>query len=126
MEEVPKITSDNILRHEEEVRYHMENGTITTWLEEQLSNLNNVNPILYQYIMEHSQKFAMGAVTMLRDPQSIAISMALEQVILINMIGKSHMENKEIANFSSLMNTWFGGKSIEGLNDFGVDKDKGM
>jgi len=125
MEEVPKITSNNIAKHEEEVYHHLENGTIASWLSEQLSELANSNPILYQYVMEHSQKFAMGAM-MIRDPQSIAISMALEQVILLNMIGASHRENIDVTKFSNLMNTWFGGKGIDGLEDMGVDKSNGI
>lgn len=117
IEEIPKVSDTQVSSQNKDMRLRITQGTITQWLDEQLRSLAESNPILYKYIMEHSQKFAMGAV-MVQDPQSIAMSLALEQILLLNLLGASYKTNKDLKGFSELMNGWWGENDIKGLDDF--------
>lgn len=116
MEELPKITNVQILRHNEDIKAMADDGSLVQWLDEQLKALSKENPLLYKYLMEHTQKFAMGAI-MVQDPHAIAVSLALEHLVLLSLIGDSYKETKEIKNFSDLMTTWFS-DGIKGLDEF--------
>ncbi len=122
MEELPKITNSQIAKTTEEIQAHVDDGTLVQWLDEKLKALSKENPLLYKYLMEHTQRFAMGAV-MVKDPQSIAISLTLEHLLLLSLIGDSYKENKEMANFSDLMTNWFG-DGIKGLNEFDKEEEE--
>lgn len=115
MEEIPKITHNQIAQHEEEIRRKIAQGAIAQWLDEQLKNLASENPILYQYVMEHTQKFAIGA-SMVQEPQAIAVSLALEQLLLLTLIGDSYKSNKEFKHFTDLMSKAFGNSGVKGLD----------
>jgi len=115
MEEIPKITDIQLAKHNEEVNQMVKDGVLVDWLNDQLKSLAQDNPLLYKHIMEHTQKFSMGAV-MVQDPHAIAISLALEQLILLMLVGNCYKENKDLKSFSDLMSNWFSG-GIEGLDD---------
>jgi len=119
MEEIPKITISQILKHEEELKQRIADGTVVPWLHEKLEVLAKENPFLYKYMMEHTQKFAMGAL-MIQDPQAIAVSLALEQIVLLALIGNSYKDNADLKNFTDLMKGWFG-NGIKGLEDLKDD-----
>lgn len=119
MEELPKIKDSHITRQEEELRDMMAQGTIMPWLSEQLKSLAEENPLLYKHIMEHTQKFAMGVI-MVQDPQAIAISMALEQLVLLTLLVNAYKDNKDLKRFTDFMNTVFP-SGIKGLEDLGKD-----
>jgi len=121
IEEIPKISDSQVIQQNKDMRQRISSGTITQWLDEQLRSLANSNPILYKYIMEHSQKFAMGAM-MVQDPQSIAMSLALEQTLLLTLIGAAYKGNKNLQDFTNLMKDWFGNGEIKGLDDLGEKK----
>lgn len=118
MEEIPKITHNQVAQHEEEVRRRIAQGNVAQWLDEQLKKLASENPILYKYVMEHTQKFAIGA-SMVQEPQAIAVSLALEQLLLLTLVGDSYKSSKELKGFIDLMSNWLpnGIKGIDKLKD---------
>ena len=106
MEELPKINEAQIAKLETEMRQRIVQGTMTNWLDEQLKALANTNPILYKYVMEHSQKFAVGSM-MVQDVQSIAVSITLEYILLLSIIGMSFTNSKELKNFTDFWGKFF-------------------
>ena len=122
MKEIPIIGEELVASLDEATREKVLDGSITKWLTEQLDNLAANNPVLYKYIMSHTQRFA-SAVMATPDPQSISISLALEELLLLTLVGNSFKTKTETDNFVRKMNGWFGEKGIKGLEDLG-NKDK--
>lgn len=121
MEELPKISNNHIIKQDDMLKQQISQGTITTWLNDQLKNLADQNPNLYKYVIEHSQKFAFAAMSA-QDVQSIAISQTLEQMLLLYLIGTSSKDNKEYHKFSSFWDKFFP-NGINGLNSLGKDNE---
>ena len=122
---IPKITYKHITEQNKDMRQRVTSGNLTTWLDEQLRWLANNNPILYKYVTEHAQKFAMG-VMMAGDPSAIAMSHALEQIQLLTLLGCGLQDVESMDKFSDMMKTWLKDNELEGLDKFGEnDKDKG-
>lgn len=118
LEKLPKVSNKHINNQNNGMRQLITGGGVTTWLDEQLRFMAKNNPFLYKYVMEHSQKFAMGAV-MVGDPQSIAMSHVLEQMMLLTLLDTSMKDDEELQQFDSMMKGWLGKDNLEGLNDVG-------
>lgn len=122
LENLPKISDKHINNQNNDMRQLIAGGDITNWLDKQLMLVADKNPHLYKYMMEHSHKFAMGAV-MVGDPQSIAMSHVLEQVMLLTLLVNSMKDMEDLQNFSTMIKSWLGDNNdFKGLNDFG-EKD---
>ena len=121
---IPKITEEQVKEQFKLINDLVVGGTLTRWLDEELEKLHNENPVLYGFIVERSHKFAMGAI-MTHEPQSIAISFALEYMILLKIVGISFGKTLGLETFANNMSKWLGknGK-IEGLDEFGNDKNR--
>lgn len=113
IEELPPIDSSQIVQQEEMLRQRIEAGTINQWMAEQLDYLAQNNPILYEYVMDHAKKLAFGVAMM--DPRSIAMSVALEHILLLTLVGSSIKGKKELNDFVKIWGKFFPG----GFPNFG-------
>jgi hypothetical protein len=59
----------------------------------------------------------MGAI-MSREPQFIAISLALEYIILLRVLGVGFSNSIGIEKFGNMMKGWLKGDNLKGLDDF--------
>ena len=125
IQRIPKITEKHITEQNKDMRQRVSGGDVTRWLDEQLRWLSSNNPILYKYVMEHAQKFAMG-VMVAQDPQAVAMSHALEMIMLLVMVGSSLEDAESIDKFGNMMKSWLKDTELEGLNNLGENgTDKG-
>lgn len=115
---IPSIEDKLLGEQTEELKEKINAGKITDWLNEELMWLSSHNPVLYKYLTDHAQKFAMGAV-MVGDPHSIAMSQALEQIMLLKLIDLTLVGNEELKKFTAAMEKMLGGGKIDGLDGFG-------
>jgi len=114
IDKIPKVSEKQIKEQGEQLKAMITKGAVTEWLDSQLKALAATNPVLYQYLMEHSQKFAMGAVMV--DAQSIAMSQALEQVMLLTLIGGSYRANEDLKKFEGGVGKLLGDIDLGGLD----------
>ena len=124
MDNIPTVTEDMVTEQFMLLSQVVSNGTLTSWLNEELEGLRTSNPVLYKFIIERSQKFAMGAM-MSREPQGVAISFALEYLILLRVLGLGFGKLIGAEKFSNMMNKWLGNDNLKGLDDFDIGKGKG-
>lgn len=106
MEEIPKITPNLIVNLDDTIKSLISRGDVTKWLDEQLGYLANNNPVLYRYVLEHTQRLAMGA-SMAPDPQSVALSMCLEEILLLNLINNGLKGGKDLKKFEDVWGKFF-------------------
>lgn len=121
MDNIPKITEEQVREQFKLINDLVMGGTLTRWLDTELEALHNANPVLYNFILERSQKFAMGAI-MAHEPHNIAISFALEYVIMLNILGIGYGKTVGLEKFSDMMSKWFKNGGIKGLDDFDGSK----
>ncbi len=121
MDNIPKVTDEQIKAQFIILNEVVSNGTLTTWLNDELEGIRLSNPVLYKFIIERSQKFAMGAL-LSREPQGIAISYALETIILLRVLGVGFGNSLSIEKFGGMMKDWLKGDSLKGLDDFDEPK----
>lgn len=117
MENIPKITQQQIIDQVEMLGATVKAGSLNRWLDEQLNTLKSENPELYEFIIRRSKTLAQG-VLMVHDPYSITVSMALEYVILLNLISAGFGREAGLKQFSKLMESWLGKDGLKGLDKF--------
>ena len=121
MEHLPKIAEEVIKEQFKVLNQHIIQGQVQDWLSGELQTLHETNPVLFHYIVERANKFAVGAM-MVGDPNSVSMSMALEYVLLLNILGAGIGKTIGLKQFSDMMKDWFKGDDLKGLND--MDKGK--
>lgn len=119
-EHLPKIGEEQIKDQFNILNQQIIQGQIKNWLNEELQELHEKNPILFHYIAERAQKFAVGAV-MVNDPTSVSVSMALEYLLLLKIINAGIGKTVGLKQFTDMMKDWFKGDDLKGLNDIGKD-----
>lgn len=117
LKSLPKIGEEQIKEQFNILTQQLNSGEFRQWFSDGLSDLQAENPTLFKYIVERAQKFAIGAV-MVGDPNSISMSMALEYLLLLNIINAGISQGE----FSDRMTKWFKNDDLKGLNDIGKDK----
>ncbi len=124
MYNLPQITDQQITDQLALLSGLAANDAITQWIDAELLSLQEENPTLYEFIVDRSQKFAHGAV-MVSNVHAIAISFALEYIVLLRILGKG----LEVANvgkeFSSMMETFYKkDEKIKGYDELGKDNSE--
>jgi len=122
LEHLPKIDEEQITKQLNILTEQVTKGAIKNWLNDELQNLHDKNPILFQYIVERANKFAVGAV-MVGDPNSVSVSMALEYMLLLNIINAGIDSTVVLSKFTDMMGNLLKGGDLEGLEGLG-DTDK--
>ena len=120
-EHLPKIGEEQIKDQFNILNQQIIQGQVKNWLNDELQELHEKNPILFHYIAERAQKFAVGAI-MVGDPSSVSISMALEYLLLLKIINAGIGKTVGLTQFTNMMKDWFKGDDLKGLNDIGKDK----
>lgn len=120
---LPPITDKQVSDQLELLSNLAESGEITQWIDAELLNLQEENPILYKFVMDRSQRFAHGAVAV-GNISAIAISFALEYIVLLRILGTGIETAKGLAQFSSMMETLFKNGKIEGYDELGKDNNE--
>jgi len=115
MENLPKIAEKHIKEQFKQLNKTIVAGEIQHWLDGELQGLHDKNPILYHFIVERANKFAVGA-TMVGDPHSIAVSLALEYVLLLNILNASISDVFGLTKFTDMMTKWFSNDDLKELN----------
>jgi len=126
LDHIPKIAEEQIKEQFGMLNQQIVQGQIKPWLNEELHNLHNKNPVLFHYIVERANKLAMGAV-MVGDPNSISVSMALEYMLLLRILDAGISSTVGLKQFTDIMGGWFKNEDLKGLNDIGKnnnEKDK--
>lgn len=114
-EYIPKIAREVVEEQLGLLEQKAKSGQIQRWLDEMLTNLHNNNPILYHYITERSRKLAVGAM-MIGDPNSLAVTLALEYLVLLNVLGQGYDKSINLQNFKNMMTNWFNNGEPNGLD----------
>jgi len=123
-EHLPKIGEAQIKDQFNILDQQIAQGRIKHWLNDELQELHEKNPILFHYIAERAQKFAVGAI-MVGDPNSVSVSMALEYLLLLKIINAGIGNTIGLKQFGDMMKGWFKeGDDLKGLNDIGKDKNE--
>ncbi len=118
MDNIPKLEGDAVNAFVQDIGSKVKDKSINKWLDAELEILAKENPVLYRYIVERGRKFAMGS-SFVQDASSIAISMVLESIILLNMVGDAYNKRDSLDKFASLMDKLLKGDEIKGLDKFG-------
>ena len=121
-EHLPKIIEEQVVEQFNILQQHIIKGQVKHWLNNELKSLQEKNPILFRYIVERANKFAVGAL-MVGDPNSVSVSMALEYILLLNILNAGIGKTMGLTQFTSMMKDWFKGEDLKGLNDVGKEKD---
>jgi hypothetical protein len=116
MENLPKVAEKHVKDQFALLNKTIVAGEVQKWLDSELTSLHDKNPVLYHFVVERANKFAVGA-TMVGDPQAVAISMALEYVLLLNILNKSIVDTVGLSKFADMMTKWFpDNDDLQGLN----------
>ncbi len=119
MDNLPKIAEKHVKEQFKVLNQAIVAGEVQKWLDSELTSLHEKNPVLYHFITERANKFAVGA-TMVGDPQAVAISMALEYIILLNILSTSLADMMGLGKFTDMMTKWFpGNDELNGLSGIG-------
>lgn len=121
LEHIPKILEGQVKGQFDIVRQQINAGQLQEWLNKELENLHEKNPVLFHYIVERTKKFAMGAM-MVGDPNSVSISLALEYVILLNILNTGIGSTAGLKQFGDMMKGWLKGDELDGYNEVGKEK----
>jgi len=114
-EYIPKIAGDVVEEQLGILEQKAKSGQIQYWLDEMLTDLHNSNPVLYYYITERSKKLAAGAM-IIGDPNSLAVTLALEYLVLLNVLGRGYDKSINLQNFKNMMSSWFNKGELDGLD----------
>ena len=98
MEELPKISENQVLSLDDSIKQLLTGRDITKWLDAELTELANINPVLYKRVMDHSQRLAAGAM-MSPDVQSVALSLCLDSILLLKLINEGLKGKKKLKEF---------------------------
>ena len=120
---LPQITDEQVTEQLALLSKMAESGEITQWIDAELLNLQEENPILYEFVVDRSQKFAHGAV-MVNNVHAIAISFALEYIVLLKILGNSIEDAKGLEQFSKMMEGLFKGEGIKGYDKLDEDNSE--
>jgi len=115
MENLPVITDKHIREQFKALNQSITQGQVQQWLDEQLTALQTTNPTLYKFLTDRANKFAMGALAV-SDPQSIAVSIALEYMLILGVINLGIGSSVTDSEFSDTMSKWFGTDGLKGLD----------
>lgn len=118
---LPKISEEQVKEQFDILNQYIIQGDIQHWLNKELQNLYEKNPILFRYVSERAQKFAIGAV-MVGDPNSISLSMALEYILILNILGMGIDNSVGLKQFTDSMRNWFNDDDLKGLDSIGEEK----
>lgn len=119
MDNIPKIAETHVKEQFKKLNQAIVAGEVQMWLDKELTGLHEKNPVLYHFITERANKFAVGA-TMVNDPQAVAISMALEYIILLKILNTSIGAMLGLEKFSDMMKGWFpGSDDLKGIDGIG-------
>ncbi len=118
---LPKISEEQVKEQFDILNQYIIQGDIQHWLNKELQNLYEKNPILFRYVSERAQKFAIGAV-MVGDPNSISLSMALEYILILNILGMGIDNGVGLKQFTDSMRNWFNDDDLKGLDSIGEEK----
>ncbi len=121
MEHLPKVGEKHIKEQFASLHKSIVAGEVQRWLDGELTKLHDSNPILYHFLIERANKFAVGA-TMVGDPQAVAVSMALEYIILLNILNASLGDVIGLGKFTDMMTKWFNPDDLSGLNGLGKNE----
>jgi hypothetical protein len=121
MKDLPKVNLRAIIEQNEQMKKMVQDGSITGWLDSQLRELSQNNGDLYKFVIDHAQKFAMS-VGMSQDTNQIALSQALESVMLLKLICGGLEIRQNLVDFEQRMQKLLKGENLEGLDDFGKGK----
>lgn len=116
LDDIPAIPEELIKAQFEILQQRITKGEVKDWLNEELQGLHEKNPVLFHYLIERAQKFAMGAV-MVGDPNSISVSLALEYILLLNILDAGIHRTIGLTDFKDMITGWFGKDGLNGLND---------
>ena len=119
---IPKIGNDNIRDTFLAFREVIAAGNVQSWIEEELQALSDENPVLHEFITDRANRFALGAA-MVNDPRSVALSMAIEYMLLLKVLSSGIGTVKGLEKFSDEMQKWFP-NGLEGLDGLGEGEDK--
>lgn len=124
LEHIPKIIEEQIKEQSKILNQMVVQGQVQHWLNDELGDLHEKNPVLFHYIVERANKFAVG-VAMVGDPNSISVSLALEYLLLLNILNVGIGSSIGLKQFGDMMKGWFGDGLKNNLNDVGKgDNDK--
>lgn len=121
LDNIPKIGKEQIKQQFDVLHQQIAQGQLQGWLNGQLESLHEKNPVLFHYITERAKKLAMGAM-MVGDPNSISISLALEYVLLLNILNASIGSSLGLKEFGNMMKDLLKGNELKGLNELGENK----
>jgi len=121
LEHIPKIAEEQIKEQFNILNQAIVQGQVKGWLNSELQNLHETNPILFHYIVERANKFAMGAI-MVGDPSSVSVSMALEYMLLLNILNAGISKTAGLKQFTDMMKSWLKDDDLKGLNDIGKNE----
>jgi len=119
---IPKIGEEQIKEQFNMLDQLVAQGQVKNWLNEELQVLHEKNPILFHYIVERAKKFAVGAI-MVGDPNSASVSLALEYMLLLNILNAGIGHTAGLKQFGDMMKGWLKGEDLKGLDDIGKGKD---
>lgn len=120
LEHLPKVSEDQIKEQFKILNQAIVEGQVQQWLNTELGSLHETNPVLFHYIVERANKLAVGAM-MVGDPNSISVSLALEYVLLLNILNIGIGSGIGLKEFGGMMKGWFGDTLKNNLNDIGKD-----
>lgn len=100
MENLPKITGESINELSKEIRHLLKSGELLEWAHNEMEKLRLANPLLFGYLREHSEKFAMGVAMSMGDPQAVAMSKLISNLMLLRLL------NTELKNTAKERKEW--------------------
>ena len=118
LDHIPKIAEEQIREQFEILAQQISQGQIQQWLNGQLQSLHDKNPVLFHYLVNRANTFAVG-VTMVGDPNSISVSMAVEYMLLLNILNTGIGSAIGLKQFADMMKKWLKGEDLKGLNSVG-------
>lgn len=122
LDNIPKIGEEQIKEQFNILNQNIAQGQVNDWLNDELENLHEKNPVLFHYIVERAKKFAIGAI-MVGDPNSASISLALEYILLLNILNAGIGNSIGLGKFTDMMKGLLKNDDLKGLDNFGKEKD---
>jgi len=122
LEHLPLIGEEQIKDETEELSKQIAKGQVTEWLTEELRNLHDKNPVLFHYIVNRANTFAVGTA-MMSNAHSISVSLAMEYLLLLKIIDTGIGNTARMTQFTDMMKGWLKDEDLKGLNDVGNGKN---
>jgi hypothetical protein len=115
---LPKITHEQLRVMSEFLKTKNEDGTLSSWLDNELSALSSSDSDLYHYIVNRGKQFGRGAAG--APPEAISISLVLEFMVLLTILKEALSNKASLDTFTNYMTKLLKGENLNGLN--GLDK----